>query len=36
MAELQSERPVRNPIWPVAMIVFGLCVTAAWIGLLGD
>ena len=36
MAELQSERRSdRHPIWPVAMIVLGLSVTAAWIGLLG-
>ena len=36
MAELQSERRVRNdPIWPVAWIVFGLSLTAAWMGLLG-
>ena len=35
MAELQAERSVRDPIWPVAFIVFGLSLTAAWIGLLG-
>ena len=36
MAELQSERRSdRHPIWPGAMIVLGLGVTAAWIGLLG-
>ena len=35
MAELQSERRVRDPIWPVVWIVFGLTLTAAWIGLLG-
>ena len=35
MAELQSERRVRDPIWPVAWITFGLSLTAAWMGLLG-
>ena len=35
MAELQSVRPVRHPVWPVALIVFGLSVSAAWMGLLG-
>ena len=36
MAELQSERRSdRHPIWPVALIVLGLSVSAAWIGLLG-
>lgn len=35
MAELQSVRPVRHPVWPVVLIVFGLSLTAAWIGLLG-
>jgi hypothetical protein len=25
----------RHPIWPVAIIAFGVSLTAAWVGLLG-
>ena len=35
MVELQVQRPVRRPIWPVLTVAFGLSLTAAWIGLLG-
>ena len=33
MSDLVTSK--RDRIWPVAMIVLGLSVTAAWIGLLG-
>ena len=35
MSELQSERPDQNPIWPAAIITFGLSLTAAWVILIG-
>ena len=41
MTELQSERSVRleppvrsEPFWPIAVIVFGLSLTATWVILL--
>ena len=36
MTEIQSELPVwREPFWPVALVTFGLSLTAAWVILLG-
>jgi hypothetical protein len=35
MTELQSERAANDPMWPTALVVFGIGLTAAWIGLLG-
>ena len=35
MSELQSQPRIRHPVWPVALISFGISLTAVWIGLLG-
>jgi hypothetical protein len=35
MSELVSKPRIHNSIWPIAVITFGLSLTAAWIGLLG-
>jgi hypothetical protein len=36
MSELQSEPSVRRePLWPAAIVTFGLSLTAAWVILLG-
>ena len=32
MKELQSERAANDPMWPTALVVFGIGLTAAWIG----
>ena len=35
MTEAQSELPVRHPIWPVAVVTFGISLSAAWVMLIG-
>ena len=35
MTELQSERAVSDLMWPTALMMFGIGLTATWIGLLG-
>jgi hypothetical protein len=32
---LQTGPPERRPLWPTAILIFGLSLTAAWVGLLG-
>jgi hypothetical protein len=34
MAALQPVERVRHPVWPIAVITFGIGLTAAWMGLL--
>ena len=35
MAQLLPLQTVRNRIWPVVIVAFGLTLTATWMGLLG-
>jgi hypothetical protein len=35
MSNLALEVPVRHSVWPVAVIIFGISLSAAWVGLLG-
>ena len=35
MSNLKLESPVRHPIWPVAVVIFGFSLSAVWVGLLG-
>ncbi|MGA7683109.1 MAG: hypothetical protein WCA54_23290 [Pseudolabrys sp.] len=35
MSNLKLEPPVRHPIWPAAVVIFGFSLSAVWVGLLG-
>ena len=35
MTEFELRAPSRQPIWPAAVITFGLSLTAAWVIVLG-
>ena len=35
LSNLKLEPPVRHPIWPVAVVIFGFSLSAVWVGLLG-
>ena len=35
MSNLVSGPPKRDPMWAAAIVTFGICLTAAWVVLLG-
>ena len=35
MSNLKLDPPVRHPIWPAAVVIFGFSLSAVWVGLLG-